>query len=110
MGVKDISDAEFAEAINGEKVIVKYYASWCGVCKMFAPKYKRLSNDPQYGDVTFLEVLAEKNPKARIAAGVVSLPFMATFSNGELVDKVSSNKEEETVTILESLQGKLQEN
>ncbi len=109
MAVLDVSDAEFSEIINKEKVIVKYYASWCGVCKMFAPKYKRLSNDPQYSDVTFLEVLAEKNPKARIAAGVVSLPFIATFEKGKLLETVSSNKEEETVTLLENLQGKLQE-
>lgn len=108
MGVQDVSDEEFVELINSEKVIVKYYASWCGVCKMFAPKYKRLSNDPRFKDVTFLEVLAEKNPKARIAAGVVSLPYIATFSKGKRVDTVSSNKEEETVHLLENLQGELQ--
>lgn len=104
MGVKDVSDAEFNEIINEERVIVKYYASWCGICKTFAPKFKRLSNDPKFEGITFLEVLAEKNPKARIAAGVVSLPFIATFSKGGLIGKISSNKEEDTLALLDDLQ------
>lgn len=109
MGITDVADAEFNDIINQGKVIVKYHASWCGVCKLFAPKYKRLSNDPKYSDIKFVEVLAENNPKARIAGGVVSLPFIATFVNGEKMETVSSNKEEETVALLENLQGKLQE-
>ncbi|MEL7001638.1 MAG: thioredoxin family protein [Bacteroidota bacterium] len=109
MAVTNITDEEFSQTINDGKVIVKYYASWCGICTQFAPKFKRLSDDPKYSDINFVEVMAEQNPKARIAAGVISLPYIATFENGIKVETVSSNQEAETVALLENLQRTLQE-
>ena len=38
MGVLNVNDSEFLEIIQNEKVIVKYYASWCGVCKTAVSK------------------------------------------------------------------------
>lgn len=103
MAVENIKDDQFESAIAGEKVIVKFYADWCGSCKLFAPKYKRLSNDDRFSDVSFIEVNAEENPNARKHAGVDNLPFFATYSKGQLQSGSAGSKEEMVVSMLEKL-------
>lgn len=104
MAVLNVTDTEFKSQLeSAEKVVVKYYADWCGNCRLFAPKYKRVSNEDENADVVFLEVDAEKNPEARRAAGVDNLPFMAVFKNGELVEGSASSKEEYLRTLLSKL-------
>jgi len=88
---------------SNDKVVVKYFANWCGSCKLFAPKYRRLSDDDRFGGITFLDVNAEENPEARKMAGVSNLPFFAVFQNGKLVDGAATNKEDKVVELLEKL-------
>ena len=88
---------------SNDKVIIKYYADWCGSCKLFSPKYTRLSNDERFTDITFLEVNAETNPEARALAGVDNLPFFATFKNGALVEGTATTKEDNVVGLLDRL-------
>ncbi|MCC5945762.1 MAG: thioredoxin family protein [Bernardetiaceae bacterium] len=104
MAVEIVKDDTFQENINqNERVIVKYYADWCGNCRLFAPKFKRLSNDERFADVHFIDVNAEDNPEARKAANVSNLPFFAIFKNGEFVDGAATSKEEAVVELLENL-------
>jgi len=74
---------------NNEKVVVKFYADWCGVCKAFEPQFKRMTEETD-GSIKFLEINAPDNPKARLSAGVYSLPFFASYENGKLKEKLSS--------------------
>lgn len=104
MAVEIITDQEFNDTLQqNDKVVVKYFADWCGSCRLFAPKFKRLSNDERFEGIAFLDVNAEKNPEARKMAGVSNLPHFAIFKNGELVDTVSSSKEEAVVELIEKL-------
>lgn len=104
MAVELIEDSGFQETLkNQDKVVVKYYADWCGSCRLFKPKYKRLSEDEHFQGITFLDVNAEKNPVARKAAGVTNLPFFAVFKDGELLDAVASSKEEAVVELIQKL-------
>jgi thioredoxin 1 len=104
MALTKVTDTEFNSIIkNDKKVIVKYYADWCGSCRLFAPKYNRLSNDERFQDITFLDVNAEQNPEARKAAGVSNLPFFAVFKNGELLEGATTSKEEYVVEMLQKL-------
>jgi thiol-disulfide isomerase/thioredoxin len=105
MAVRLLTDVDFKSNIERhDKVIVKYFADWCGSCKLFAPKFKRLSGDERFTGVEFVEVNAEESPEARKAAGVDNLPFFATFKNGRLVKGESTSKEEFVVGMLEELQ------
>ncbi|MAX80187.1 MAG: thiol reductase thioredoxin [Crocinitomicaceae bacterium] len=104
MAVELTTDKEFEEILSSnEKVVVKYFAGWCGSCKLFAPKYRRVSNDERFENVKFLDVDAEHNEIARKKAGVDNLPFIATFKNGELVDAKATSKEDALVSMLENL-------
>jgi thioredoxin-like negative regulator of GroEL len=104
MAVFNVNDTNFnQELANNNKVVVKYYADWCGSCKLFAPKYKRLSGDERFTGIHFLEVNAEESPEARKIAGVDNLPFFAIFKDGQLVEGSATSKEEVVVAMLEKL-------
>ena len=104
MAIIQASDSDFNNFLTqNEKVVVKYYADWCGNCRLFSPKFKRLSENEQFKDIAFLDVNAEVSPEARKAAGVTNLPFFAVFKNGTLVDTVAASKEEAVVNLLNKL-------
>lgn len=104
MAVTEYTDLDFKSALQeNDKVVVKYFADWCGSCKLVAPKFKRLSGDERFTDIAFFEVNAEENPEARKAAGVSNLPFFATFKGGNLLESAATNKEEAIVAMLEQL-------
>jgi len=104
MSVETITDQDFETLLNNkDKVVVKYFANWCGSCKLFAPKFKRLSGDERFEDVHFIEVNAEENEIARRAAGVNNLPFFAVFKGGKLLDGKSTTKEDAVVEMITKL-------
>lgn len=104
MAVTISTDTDFQEHLqSNDKVVVKYYADWCGSCRLFAPKYKRLSADERFEGVTFLDVNAEQSPEARKAAQVTNLPYFAIFKDGEFVEAVASNKEDVVVELITKL-------
>jgi thioredoxin 1 len=104
MSIQVSTDKDFNELLaSNEKVVVKYFANWCGSCKLFAPKYRRLSEDERFSGITFLDVNAEENLEARKAAGVDNLPYFAVFRNGKLVNGSATSLEPKVVELLESL-------
>lgn len=104
MAVDIKTDSDFkAQLEKQDKVIVKYFADWCGSCKLFAPKFRRLSEDDRFKEVSFWDINAEQNEEARKMAGVDNLPFFAIFKNGELVDGTATSKEEKVVELLSKL-------
>lgn len=104
MAVEISTDQDFNEIINsGQPVAVKYFAGWCGSCKLFSPKFKRLSNDERFEGIRFLDVDAEKNETARKLAGVDNLPFIAIFKDGKLVEGSATSKEDMVVEMLEKI-------
>lgn len=98
------TDTDFEKLISSNnKVVVKYYADWCGSCKLFAPKFKRHSNDETNSDILFLEVNAEENEAARKLGGVDNLPFLASFKNGVLLEGTATSKEEYLQKMIDDL-------
>ncbi|NVO84104.1 thioredoxin family protein [Hymenobacter terrestris] len=104
MSVIKATDADFQQLLQeNEKVVVKYYADWCGNCRLFSPKFKRLSQAEGNEEMKFLDVNAESSPEARKLANVTNLPFFAVFRNGELVDTVAASKEEAVASLISRL-------
>ncbi|KAG0343161.1 hypothetical protein BG004_005466 [Podila humilis] len=81
------STAEFNELINsGNKVIVDFYADWCGPCKVIAPKFEGLAADNQ--DVTFVKVNVDNLSDVSATAGVRAMPTFQTYHKGAKVGEV----------------------
>lgn len=95
MAITQSNDTNFKELIStSPKVVVKFYADWCGSCKLFSPKYRRISEAEENKDIVFLDINAEENPEARKFAGVDNLPFFAVIKDGVLIEGTATSKEE----------------
>ena len=104
MAVTVLNDSNFNETlVSNQKTIVKYFAGWCGSCRLFAPKYKRLSDDARFTKINFADVNAEENPEARKLARVTNLPYFAVFEGEKLIGSVASSKEETVLELLSKL-------
>ncbi|PWJ42195.1 thioredoxin family protein [Sediminitomix flava] len=104
MAVIDAFDNNIQDLLNeNKKVVIKFYAGWCGSCRLFKPKYRRLSEDERFSNVAFLDIDAEQNPEIRKKAGVNNLPFFAVFKDGELVDAKTTAKEDAVVEMIQKI-------
>ena len=74
---------EFDQLLKDEKaVFVDFYADWCGPCKMLAPVVEELSGE--IPGVTFVKVNVDDNPELAERYGVMSIPNLIGFKNGEV--------------------------
>lgn len=84
-----ISDANFEETVLKSKglVLVDFWAPWCGPCLSIAPSLEQLAVQYQ-GKVTIAKMNVDENASIPVQYGVRSIPFLALFKNGEVVDSV----------------------
>ena len=85
--VGETSDASFSKDVLQSKdpVLVDFYTTWCGPCKIMAPVVEQLS--AQYnGKVKVYRMDIEKNPGVAQALGIESIPTFALFKGGRPVD------------------------
>jgi thioredoxin 1 len=104
MAVTLITDKDFNESLEkNQLVVIKYFADWCGSCKLFSPKFRRLSEDERFKSVSFIDINAEENEEARKFAGVDNLPFFAIVKDGKVLEATSTSKEEYLLGMLDKL-------
>lgn len=86
MSIKVVDSSNFESEIKGatNPVIVDFYADWCGPCKMIAPILEEISETE---DVTVLKVNVDASNDLAQQYGVVNIPTMITFVNGEMHKK-----------------------
>ncbi|MGZ8299826.1 MAG: thioredoxin [Rhodoplanes sp.] len=88
MGVSKISDAEFdKEVLKSDKpVVVDFWAEWCGPCRMIAPALEEISGSLA-GKVKIVKLNVDENPATAAKYGVMSIPTLMLFKNGELASR-----------------------
>ena len=86
---KVINSNEFQkDVLNGNgTVLVDFFAEWCGPCKMIAPALEELSSEME-GKAKIFKVDVDKSGDLAQKYGVMGVPTLMIFKNGEAVDKM----------------------
>ncbi len=80
----EISEAKFDEMVLKAKmpVLVDFWAPWCGPCRMVAPVVDELANEYE-GKIAFVKVNVDDSPNTARQYGVMSIPTLIVFKNGQ---------------------------
>lgn len=87
MLIHDIDEKEFDNLISKGTVVIDFYATWCGPCKMLAPELERLSNDNK--DITICKVDVDNHTELARKYGVMTIPTLVLYKDGNLIKKSS---------------------
>ena len=84
---KKITTAEFENEVLNSKgtVLVDFFATWCGPCKMLAPHLDELS--AKNPDVKIVKIDVDEETPLAIKYGVASIPTLLLFKDGEKVNQ-----------------------
>lgn len=97
MAVTILNQANFEETINsGKTVLVDFFATWCGPCKMLAPVLEEISNEVSE-DKIVAKLDIDQNMQIARQFRVMSVPTMITFKNGEAVFKMIGVREKDEI-------------
>src|SRR5688572_5518248 len=92
------------EIAESESVILKYHTEACGEpCNQLVPIYDRLSDDPRFKDIKFLQIKAENNPVAMHYILDKKAPIITIYFKGRLLESKTVNTEAEMVSLLQVL-------
>jgi thioredoxin len=84
MSTRNLTYSDFESTISGEGIVlVDFWASWCGPCRMFAPVYEAASEE--HTDIVFGKVDTEAEQQLAGAARITSIPTLMAFRDGILV-------------------------
>ena len=75
---------DFEKEIQGEIVIVDFYADWCGPCQMLAPNLEQLDREMP---VKIVKIDTDLVPEIARMFRVMSIPTLLLFKNGQLVKR-----------------------
>ena len=86
MAVLHINQQNFHELEqNDKKVLIDFYADWCGPCRMLGPVIEELAAEhPEYA---IAKVNVDNNPELASRFGVFSIPSLVVMQNGQVVDQ-----------------------
>lgn len=84
--IKEINTDEFKTLISEGKVVVDFFATWCGPCKMLSPVMDEISNE--LSDINFYKVDVDKNEDIAREYGIMSIPTIIIFENGKVINTI----------------------
>ena len=88
-----VTDQSFADDVLGsdKPVLVDFWATWCGPCKMVAPVLEEIASE-NLEKITIAKMDVDANPSTPRDYQVMSIPTMILFSNGKPVKQIVGAK------------------
>lgn len=75
------NEQDFFELINNKLVLVDFYATWCGPCRMISPLIDEIAKENT--NLTVVKVDVDKYPNIATKYGIMSIPTLKVFKNGK---------------------------
>ncbi|MBY0099067.1 thioredoxin [Mesobacillus maritimus] len=99
MAITHATDQSFTNETGSGTVLVDFWATWCGPCKMIAPVLEELDTD--MGDkVKIVKVDVDENQETAGKFGIMSIPTLLVLKDGEVVDKAVGYQPKEALAEL----------
>ncbi len=99
--IKSVND--FKTLTTNNVVIVDFYATWCGPCKMISPKFEELSMQSKYQNIRFAKVDVDEVSEIANEYQVQSLPTFMAFKNGKFAGETKGANLDNLTKLVNSL-------
>lgn len=86
MAVLHLTSENFDEAIKDGLVMLDFWATWCGPCRMQAPILEQLDSEYK-GNVKVCKIDVDEEPALAQRFGIMSIPTLVSFKDGKQLEK-----------------------
>lgn len=96
--IKEIKDENFSSTIESSSapVVVDFWASWCGPCKMLAPVIDEIASELD-GKAQFFKLNVDDNPVISTQYRIASIPTVMVFKGGNIAETIVGFRPKEAI-------------
>lgn len=87
---------EFNDIVNTQTVLVDFFATWCGPCRMLGPVLEEIDNENLLG-IDIIKVDVDENPLPANALGIQSIPTLVIYKDGKVVNMMVGYQSKDSV-------------
>lgn len=102
--ISTVTDSSFEQDVlnSGKTVLVDFWAEWCGPCRSLAPIFEEVAGS-HHENISFAKMNIDDNPKTPSQYGVMSIPTLILFKNGQAIGvKMGLMSKSQLVAFIES--------